>query len=134
MDGLKTLDDLTEKVPRLLLVESASELAQVIKVTAIAVLHEEIEIVQGLLNVVEADNVWTSYPRKDANLTFQILLQQRIEIGLLNYFASKPFNSWHVRICLVHLIGIFLLLSVICKFTSGENDFTILSLTQYGGG
>ena len=130
MDGLEALDDLTEEVPRLLLVKAASKLAQVIKVTSIAVLHEEIEVVHGLLDVVKADHVWTTYPRQDAYLTFQILLQQRIEVRFLDDFACKPFYSRHVRISgLISFVSILRLLIVICEFTSCKDDLAILALS-----
>lgn len=88
VNRLEALYDLAQEVPRLLLGEAASQLAQVVKVAAIAVLHEEVEIVHGLLDVVEADDVRTTDPGENTYLALQILLKQRVQVCLLDDLAG----------------------------------------------
>lgn len=74
MYRFKPLDNLAEKVPRLLLAEAATKLPEVVEVAAVAVLHKQIKIVHRLLNIVKAYDIRTANPGENAYLTLQILL------------------------------------------------------------
>ena len=45
IDRLEPLNNLTQEVPALLLSEPASELSQIVEVSSVTVLHEQVEVV-----------------------------------------------------------------------------------------
>ena len=133
VNRLEPLYNLTQQIPRFLLREATSQLAQVIKVSTIAVLHEEVEIIHGLLDIVEADHVWAADSRQDSYLALEILLKQRIQIGLLDDLASEPFNFGCIRICWMILIWFVRVLGlpILGILVSREDHLAVLAFTQY---
>lgn len=60
---------------------------QFFQVTAIAIFHEKVKIIGGLLNVVEADHIGTLQLRQYPDFTSQVFLEFFAESGLLDDFA-----------------------------------------------
>jgi len=58
-DGFEPLDNLTQEISSFLLFKLTSQLTKVVQVTTIAVLHEQVEIVRGLLDVIQGNHVGT---------------------------------------------------------------------------
>ena len=50
--GLEPIDDLAHKISGLLLREFTSDLTQFIKVTTVAILREQVEVILSFLNIV----------------------------------------------------------------------------------
>lgn len=53
VDGLEAFDDLAHKIPSFLLRELTPDLEKFLQVPAIAVLHEQVKVVDCLLNVMQ---------------------------------------------------------------------------------
>ena len=77
-NGFEALDDLTQKVPGLLLSKSASEHSQSVQIPSVAVLHKQIEVVHSFLDVIQPDHVWMLDLAQDAYFVLQVLLQPGI--------------------------------------------------------
>jgi len=119
VDGLESLHNLTGKVPGLLLCEGASDLPELIQVAAVAVLHEEVEIVCCLLDIVESDYIRTGNHGKDSDFSLEVLMQLLVQIFLL-YYLTRNLGISRQQI----VPGRVLLVNL------GENHLSKLSLAQ----
>lgn len=78
IDGFETFYYLTQEIPGFLLGKSSSQLAEFFQVTAVAVLHEQIEVVGRLLDVTKADHIGVLDLAQNPYFAFQILSQSGI--------------------------------------------------------
>jgi hypothetical protein len=85
---LKSFCNLTDKVSRFLLCKGVLDLSQVVQISTFTELHEEVEVVRCLLNVIECDDIWAVDHGKDSDFSFKVLMQLIVQVLLLNNFAG----------------------------------------------